>query len=98
MAWIPSCELPAMRMTASLILVILGEPPAGGVAVLHGTCPEVYQERAFDGTPWRPLQRLPAARELGETSLMFLTHPTMTDGEVDAASVTIERVFSAAVR
>ena len=27
MAWMPSCELPAMRMTASLILEIFGVPP-----------------------------------------------------------------------
>src|SRR5215831_16700136 len=27
MAWIPSCELPAMRITASEIFEILGEPP-----------------------------------------------------------------------
>src|SRR4030095_11248918 len=26
MAWMPSCELPAMRMTASLILVSFGAP------------------------------------------------------------------------
>ncbi len=77
---------------------LVAELVADGVAVQHGTCPEVYRERAFDGTPWRPLQRLPVARELGETSLMFLTHPTMTDQEVDAACVTIERVLSAAVR
>ena len=77
---------------------LVAELVAGGVAVLHGTCPEVYLERAFDGTPWRPLQRLPVARELGETSLMFLTHPTMTDAEVDVACTTIARVFAEAVR
>ena len=77
---------------------LVAELVAGGVAVLHGTCPEVYLERAFDGTPWRPAERLPVARELGETSLMFLTHPTMTDPEVDAACTTIARVLGEAVR
>lgn len=77
---------------------LVAELVAGGVAVLHGTCPEVYLERAFDGTPWRPAERLPVARDLGETSLMFLTHPTMTDEEVDAACTTIARVLGEAVR
>jgi dTDP-4-amino-4,6-dideoxygalactose transaminase len=77
---------------------LVAELASNGVAVLHGTCPEVYLERAFDGTPWRPAQRLPGARELGETSLMFLTHPSMPEEEVDSACATIERVLGAAVR
>lgn len=55
-----------------------------GVGVMHGSCSEVYLEKAFDDTPWRPAQSLPVARQLGETSLMFLTHPTMSDAEVAA--------------
>jgi dTDP-4-amino-4,6-dideoxygalactose transaminase len=43
----------------------------------------VYLEKAFDGTGWRPAERLPVARELGETSIMFLVHPTLTQAEVD---------------
>lgn len=54
-----------------------------GAPVMHGSCSEIYLEKAFDGTPWRPAQRLPVARELGETSLMFLCHPTITDAEID---------------
>ena len=34
MAWMPSCELPAMRMTASLIFAIFGAPPDGGTVVI----------------------------------------------------------------
>ena len=40
MAWMPSCELPAMRMTASLIFEIFGAPPDDGASVnciTHGT-------------------------------------------------------------
>jgi len=55
-----------------------------GVPCLQGSCPEIYLERAFDGTGWRPAERLPVARELGETSLAFLVHPTLTDDEVEA--------------
>ncbi len=75
---------------------IISELIEAGVQVLHGTCPEVYLEKAFDNTPYRPLKRLKNARELGETSLMFLTHPTMTDAELDRAVVAIDRVLSTA--
>lgn len=53
-----------------------------GVPCYSGSCSEVYLEKAFDGTPWRPAARLPVARELGETSLMFLVHPTLKDEEI----------------
>lgn len=75
---------------------IISELIEAGVQVLHGTCPEVYLEKAFDNTPYRPLKRLKNARELGETSLMFLTHPTITDAELDRAVVAIDRVLSTA--
>ncbi|HUH59180.1 MAG TPA: DegT/DnrJ/EryC1/StrS aminotransferase family protein [Candidimonas sp.] len=61
---------------------ILEEINARGVPCYTGSCPEVYLEHAFDGTNWRPRQRLPVAQELGETALMFLVHPTLTDDEL----------------
>jgi dTDP-4-amino-4,6-dideoxygalactose transaminase len=64
--------------------------------VYHGTCPEVYLEKAFDGTGWRPTQRLAVARELGETSLMFLTHPTLRDDEINTICSVIRAVFEEA--
>ncbi len=69
-----------------------------GVAVLHGTCPEVYLEKAFDGTTFRPAERLPIARDLGETSLMFLTHPTMAEDELGSACRAIREVLELAAR
>ena len=56
---------------------ILHEITALGVPCYSGSCSEVYLEKAFDNTSWRPAERLPVARELGETSLMFLVHPTL---------------------
>ncbi|HEY8605380.1 DegT/DnrJ/EryC1/StrS aminotransferase family protein [Tsuneonella suprasediminis] len=55
---------------------------AKGAPLYQGTCSEVYLEKAFDNTPFRPEPHLPVAHQLGETSLMFLTHPTLTDSEV----------------
>ncbi len=50
-----------------------------GVPCFSGSCSEVYLEKAFDGTPWRPEQRLVNAKSLGESSLMFLVHPTLSE-------------------
>jgi len=69
-----------------------------GVPCYHGTCTEIYLEKAFDGTPWRPPQRLPVARQLGETSLMFLVHPTLTEAEITKTCQVIRKVFSLAQR
>lgn len=68
------------------------------VPLFQGSCSEVYLEKAFDGTGWRPKSALPVARELGATSLMFLTHPTITDEEVERLCGVLEEVFTAATR
>lgn len=62
---------------------ILNEIVSRGVPAFSGSCSEVYLEKAFDNTGWRPAQRLEKAKQLGETSLMFLVHPTLTESEVD---------------
>lgn len=77
---------------------IVAEIVSRGVPVFQGTCSEVYLEKAFDGTPWRPAQRLPNALQLGESSMMFLTHPTITDAEVERVCHTIAAVLTEASR
>jgi len=69
-----------------------------GVPCYQGTCSEVYLEKAFDGTPWRPAARLAVARALGETSLMFLVHPTLTEHEVARTCQVLEDVLAEARR
>ena len=71
---------------------------AAGVPCYQGSCSEVYLEKAFDNTGWRPAQRLPVAQELGETSLMFLVHPTLTDAEVGKTSHVVAEVLGQAVK
>jgi len=61
---------------------IVNEIVEMGVPCYQGSCSEVYLEKAFDGTGYRPKSRLPNAKKLGETSLMFLVHPTLTFDEV----------------
>ena len=55
-----------------------------GVPCFSGSCPEVYLENAFEGTEFKPTSRLPVARELGDSSLMFLVHPTLTTDDMHA--------------
>ena len=71
---------------------------AAGVPCYQGSCSEVYLEKAFDGTGWRPEVRLPTARELGETSLMFLVHPTLTDAEIAKTCSVMTEVLGQACR
>ncbi|VVS94879.1 DegT/DnrJ/EryC1/StrS family aminotransferase [Desulfoluna spongiiphila] len=63
---------------------LMQEINAQGIPCYSGICPEVYLEKAFEGTDYRPSKRLQVARKLGETSLMFLVHPTLTDDEISA--------------
>src|SRR5574343_2077566 len=69
---------------------------AEGVPCYQGSCSEVYMEKAFDQTPWRPQHRLYIARQLGETSLMFLVHPTLTAQEVQRTCLAIHDVMKRA--
>lgn len=75
---------------------ILGEISSRGVPCFSGSCSEVYLEKAFDGTGWRPAERLTVARELGETSLMFLVHPTLSAAEIDKTCSVLKDVMSLA--
>jgi dTDP-4-amino-4,6-dideoxygalactose transaminase len=77
---------------------IMSEINAAGVPCFSGSCSEIYLEKAFDGSPSRPAHRLPVARELGETSLTFLVHPTLTSAEITKTAETVETVMRRAVR
>lgn len=75
---------------------ILNEIVARGVPCFSGSCSEVYLEKAFDNTQWRPKERLPVAMRLGETSLMFMVHPTLTFLEIDKTCQVLREVMQEA--
>jgi dTDP-4-amino-4,6-dideoxygalactose transaminase len=75
---------------------VVNEIVAAGVPCFQGSCSEVYLEKAFDGTGFRPEKRLANAVELGETSLMFLVHPTLTQSETDKTVTVIKQVIALA--
>jgi dTDP-4-amino-4,6-dideoxygalactose transaminase len=59
-----------------------------------GSCSEIYMEKAFDGTMYRPKKRLNNAKQLGESSLMFLVHPTISDQELNKTCNLIMKISS----
>ncbi|ALH94708.1 DegT/DnrJ/EryC1/StrS family aminotransferase [Acinetobacter equi] len=73
---------------------IMAEINALGVPCFSGSCSEVYLEKAFDDTSWRPEQRLTQAQQLGETSLMFLVHPTLSKMSIDKMIAAITMVIN----
>lgn len=75
---------------------IVEEIVAQGVPCFQGSCSEVYLEKAFEGTDYVPEQRLPVAKELGETSLMMLVHPTLTAAEIAKSCAVLQRVLALA--
>ncbi|MFC5461625.1 DegT/DnrJ/EryC1/StrS family aminotransferase [Massilia niabensis] len=77
---------------------IIEEIVGHGVPCFQGSCSEVYQEAAFDDTGWRPAVPMAGARLLGETSLMFLVHPTLTGAEIDRTCTVVDRVLAMAAR
>lgn len=72
---------------------IAAEISAAGVPCMQGSCSEMYLEKAFDNTDFRPPRGHSVAHKLGKTSLMFLVHPTITEAEMQRTSDVIEAVL-----
>jgi dTDP-4-amino-4,6-dideoxygalactose transaminase len=77
---------------------VMVEVTKAGVPCYSGGCPEVYREKVFADNGLGPLQRLPRAVELGETSLMFLVHPTLKQAEIDRTVDVVRQVMAEALR
>ena len=75
---------------------VIDEISGLGVPCSYGSCSEVYLEKAFDNSGFRPKERLANAKELGETSLMFLVHPTLTEDEIQQTCGAITSVMDLA--
>lgn len=70
---------------------IMNAVAAEGIPCFSGICSEIYLERAFDGC--RPKRRLSVAQKLGETSLMFLVHPTLAEKEIQDTIAAVQTVM-----
>ena len=53
-----------------------------GTPCYSGSCSEIYKEKAFDKLFPKGHTALPVAKELAETSLMFLVHPTIDEEDI----------------
>ena len=83
-------KLPA-NWSRDRIMQVINEQ---GIPCYSGSCSEIYLEKAFDNTPWRPTVRLPNAKKLGENSLMFLVHPTLSDESLEKTCSAIKYVIA----
>jgi dTDP-4-amino-4,6-dideoxygalactose transaminase len=70
---------------------------AEGIPCYSGSCSEIYLEKAFSDAVVPP-QRLPVARELGETALMFLVHPTLSEDDMHDTADAVAKVLAFASR
>jgi dTDP-4-amino-4,6-dideoxygalactose transaminase len=75
---------------------ILNEINARGIPCFSGSCPEIYNERAFAEAGLRPGAPPPNTVALGPSSLAFLVHPTLTEEDLERIIQAINSVFSAA--
>ena len=69
---------------------------AEGIPCFSGSCSEIYLEQAFSRAGLQPATRLTVARQLGETSLMFLVHPTLSDEELGQTVEAVSKVVRVA--
>lgn len=76
---------------------IVHEACTRAAPLYQGSCSEVYLEKAINNMPWAPASRLPVARDLGETSLMALLHPSITEPEMVAYEAGLDDVLQHAV-
>jgi dTDP-4-amino-4,6-dideoxygalactose transaminase len=77
---------------------ILSEIAAAGFPAFSGSCSEIYLEQCFQTAGLAPSERLPVARQLGDTSLMFLVHPTITDQQMVSYAAAVRAVLQRACR
>jgi len=69
-----------------------------GVPCFSGSCSEIYLEKAFKDTKFIPKERLKNAKKLGETSLMFLVHPTLTEDHIQQTCDAILSIMKRATK
>jgi dTDP-4-amino-4,6-dideoxygalactose transaminase len=69
---------------------------AEGIPCFSGGCPEIYLEKAFNDARLGPPERLQVARRLGETSLMFLVHPTLSQIHMNQIVRVVRKIMAKA--
>ncbi|MDP2248421.1 MAG: DegT/DnrJ/EryC1/StrS aminotransferase family protein [Nitrosomonadales bacterium] len=76
---------------------ILNAINAEGIPCFTGSCGEIYLEKSFQDAKYAPVSPLPVARELGETSLCFLVHPTLDASDMEKTVLAVRKVMAESV-
>ncbi|MBI4734058.1 MAG: hypothetical protein HY779_04485, partial [Rubrobacteridae bacterium] len=66
---------------------------AEGIPCSVGSCGEIYREKAFISNKLQPRKRYLTAKKLGDTSLMFMVHPTLSVQDIEDTCMAIEKVM-----
>ncbi len=74
---------------------IIAAIEAKGIPCAGGSCSEIFKEKAFPQS-WKPSTELTVSKELGETSLMFLVHSTLSEDDMWDVCDATEKVMAAA--
>lgn len=90
-AFVEGSELPAEWTRDRLAIAIQQR----GVPCGPGSCGEIYREQAL--SPFAPKHRRLVAQRLGETSLMFLVHPTLEVKHMECMAANVRAVFEQAL-
>ncbi len=77
-----------------------------GIPCNYGICPEIYLEQAFENCSYKidgskkdkNFSYLPVAKQLGETSMMFMVHPTLDVKSIHYVIDQIKMVMEKAVQ
>jgi dTDP-4-amino-4,6-dideoxygalactose transaminase len=77
---------------------ILAEISELGYPALSGSCSEIYLEQCFYDAGYAPTEHLPVAKELGDSSLMLLVHPTITSEQMAGYAEAVRSVLLHACR
>ena len=75
---------------------IMQEINDAGIPCFIGSCPEIYNEKAFERNNLTPAAPMTNARMLGTVSLSFLVHPTLTSEDIDRTCEALNNVLSKA--
>ncbi len=67
-----------------------------GVPCFTGSCPEIYMEKSFRSSRFSPKERLVNAKLLGESSIAFLCHPTLSLTDLRFMNTNIKAVLNKA--
>ncbi|OGA24460.1 MAG: aminotransferase [Betaproteobacteria bacterium RIFCSPLOWO2_02_FULL_67_26] len=69
---------------------------AEGIGCVASSVGEIYLEKAFVSSGLAPAARLPNARRLAETGMIFMVHPTLAERDIRDTGDAIVKVMSAA--